>query len=311
MLAGIIAGALGGAAQQGISIADDQIKQNQRAEMLRMQAEIEREKLAYADELAKNRALWEVTGDYAKAKTEAETARERSLQGVRTDAAVSQAQRMIPVKAEELTTLAPIQQSNAVSQAKAVKQAEGEVEHEQTLARGGDRNYLNAVAALSNAKESSATRAAAAKTVYEMNRQKYVDNLRDVASGLMAAGDKAGAEEQLRVADMASGKAQAKNFTDVAAFAKVLEAQAASLIDPAKGGDPTNPDNVAQATAIRQRIQEMAADVSSKRGVAGGGGGPAAPAAPSIPAPKTKEEFDKLPKGARYTAPDGSVRIKQ
>lgn len=34
------------------------------------------------------------------------------------------------------------------------------------------------------------------------------------------------------------------------------------------------------------------------------------PAGPSMPAPKTQAEFDKLPKGARFLAPDGSTRIK-
>lgn len=294
MLAGIIAGALGGAAQQGISIADDQIKQNQRAEMLRIQAEIEREKLAYADELARNRAMWEVDPEGLGGKKIAfDVKRTNEVGDAETAQQVARSRAQIPVEVEREQTLAPVKLTNAVSQAKAVKQAEGEVEHQQTLARGGDKNYLKAVAALSDAKESSATRAAAAKTVYEMNRQKYVDNLRDVASGLMAAGDKAGAEEQLRVADMASGKAQAKNFTDVAAFAKVLESQAAALVDPAKGGDPTNPENVAQATAIRQRIQEMAADVSTKRGVAGGGGGPAAPTSGPKEGDKDKSKSGK------------------
>lgn len=294
MLAGIIAGALGGAAQQGISIADDQIKQNQRAEMLRIQAEIEREKLAYADELARNRAMWEVDpGGLGGKKIAHEVKRTSEVGAAETAQQVARTEALIPAEVKREQTLAPVKLTNAVSQAKAVKQAEGEVEREQTLARGGDKNYLKAVAALSDAKESSATRAAAAKTVYEMNRQKYVDNLRDVASGLMAAGDKAGAEEQLRVADMASGKAQAKNFTDVAAFAKVLESQAAALVDPAKGGDPTNPENVAQATAIRQRIQEMAADVSTKRGVAGGGGGPAAPTSGPKEGDKDKSKSGK------------------
>jgi hypothetical protein len=274
MLGGIIAGALGGAGQAVGQIADDQIKQNQRVDLLRVQQEIEQEKLRFVDELSKNRALWEVDtspGGYAERKTAADTAREKSLQGVRTDAAVDQATKLIPVEVQKEQTLAPVKQANEVARATAVKKAENDVEREDTLAKGSDKGYLKAVAALSNAKESSATRASAAKTVYEMNRQKYVDNLRDVASGLMAAGDKEGAEEQLRVADMASGKTQAKSFSDVAAFAKVLEAQAAALVDPMKGGDPMNPENVAQATAIRQRIQELAADVSSKRGVGGSG----------------------------------------
>lgn len=37
----------------------------------------------------------------------------------------------------------------------------------------------------------------------------------------------------------------------------------------------------------------------------------AAPAGGSLPAPTSKAEFDRLPAGTRYTAPDGTVRIKR
>jgi hypothetical protein len=274
MWGGLIAGAISGGAQAAGQIADDQIKQNEREKLLRIQQEMEERRLVRADQLARERMMWEVDTSpdgYATKKTAAETAREKSVQGVRTDAAVGQARQMIDVDVDREKKLAPVKRDNAVSQAAAVKKAENQVALEDTLAKGSNKDYLKALGALNDANQSSAARASAAKTVYEMNRQKYVDNLRDVASGLMAAGDREGAEEQLRVADMASGKTPAKSFSDVAAFAKVLEAQAAALVVPMKGGDPMNPENVAQATAIRQRIQELAADVSSKRGVGGSG----------------------------------------
>jgi hypothetical protein len=55
-----------------------------------------------------------------------------------------------------------------------------------------------------------------------------------------------------------------------------------------------------------------AAKARSASGGAGQGASPPAsnPAGPSMPAPKTQAEFDKLPKGARFLAPDGSTRIK-
>ncbi len=37
---------------------------------------------------------------------------------------------------------------------------------------------------------------------------------------------------------------------------------------------------------------------------------PAKPQAATLPEPKTKAEFDALPKGARFKAPDGSERVK-
>ncbi len=292
MLGGIIAGALGGAGQAVGRIADDQIKQNQRVDLLRVQQEIDNQKALREQELKKDLMNFQVTGPYAEARRTSLAADETAVGAARSDVAVRQARNMIDVDVEEEQKLAPVKQANAVSQAKAVKTAENQIALEDTLARGSNKNYLKALGALNDANQSSAARASAAKTVYEMNRQKYVDNLRDVASGLMAAGDKEGAEEQLRVADMASGKAPARSFSDVAAFAKVLEAQAAALVDPMKGGDPMNPENVAQATAIRQRIQELAADVSSKRGV-GGSGAATKPAAGPKEGDKSTSKSDK------------------
>lgn len=296
MLGGLIAGALGGAGKAVSDIAGDQIKQDQRMALMREQQAMEEQRMRLADELARSRAEWEVT----------ELGDKKTAQDVKRTTAVGTAETGVLTQRE--INLAPIRQANAVSQTKAVKTAEGEIDREQTLARGTDRNYLRAVAALSDAKESSATRAAAAKTVYDLNRAKYADRIVDEAVKLQSGGDQKGAEDKLRVADMVRGRAQARSFSDVAAFAKVLESQAASLIDPAKGGDPTNQENVAQAAAIRQRIQDMADSVTSRRGV---GGAPAGPrAAPNMPAPKTQADFDKLPKGTTYVAPDGSVRIK-
>lgn len=40
------------------------------------------------------------------------------------------------------------------------------------------------------------------------------------------------------------------------------------------------------------------------------GAAPAPASAASMPAPQSRAEFDKLPKGTRYKAPDGSIRIK-
>jgi hypothetical protein len=180
MLGGIIAGALGGAGQAVGQIADDQIKQNQRVDLLRVQQEIEQEKLRFVDELSKNRALWEVDtspGGYAERKTAADTAREKSLQGVRTDAAVDQATKLIPVEVQKEEKLAPVRQANAVSQAKAVKGAELEVINADTLAKGKNPEILKALRSIAAATESSATRASAALTQLGIEEKRAAGNL--------------------------------------------------------------------------------------------------------------------------------------
>jgi hypothetical protein len=180
MLGGIIAGALGGAGQAMGQIADEQIKQNQRLDLMRVQQEIEQEKLRFADELSKNRALWEVDtspGGYAARKTEADTARERSLQGVRTDAAVDQATKLIPVEVQKEQTLAPVKQANEVARATAVRKAENEVERENTLAKGNNPEVLKALRNIAAATESSAARASAALTQLSIEEKRAVGNL--------------------------------------------------------------------------------------------------------------------------------------
>ena len=177
---GIIAGALGGGAQAAGQIADDQIKQNQRVDLMRVQQEIEEQKLRYADELAKNRALWEVDTSpegYAAKRTAADTTREKSLQGVRTDAAVDQATRLIPVELQKEQTLAPVRQTNAVNQATAVKKAELETVNADLLAKGNNPEMLKALRNVAAAGESSAVRASAALTQLSIDEKKQVAKL--------------------------------------------------------------------------------------------------------------------------------------
>lgn len=180
MWGGIIAGALSGGAQAAGQIADDQMKQNDREKLMRLQQEMEEQRLVRADQLARERMMWEVdTGPdgYATRKTAAETAREKSVQGVRTDAAVDQARKMIDVDVEKEQKLAPVKQTNAVSQAKAVKGAELEVTNADTLAKGKDPEMLKALRNIATATESSATRASAALTQLSIEEKRAVGSL--------------------------------------------------------------------------------------------------------------------------------------
>jgi hypothetical protein len=69
-------------------------------------------------------------------------------------------------------------------------------------------------------------------------------------------------------------------------------------------------------TAARNRLTAWEAKGGSDT-APGGGAKPAAEKAPTksapggMPAPKTQADLAKLPSGTRYTAPDGSIRIKQ
>ena len=77
--------------------------------------------------------------------------------------------------------------------------------------------------------------------------------------------------------------------------------------DKKAGVDPTSPNSLTYQLEQRKRKEYEA--------IFGGGQAQPAPAqeqaAPQIARPTTREEYDKLPKGAEYVAPDGTRRVKQ
>lgn len=76
--------------------------------------------------------------------------------------------------------------------------------------------------------------------------------------------------------------------------------------EPAAGGSVAAPAPSAPATpAARPPMTERSADRGEPTA-----GRPAASAAPAMPQPKTMEEFEALPSGTTFMAPDGTVRVK-
>lgn len=71
MWGGLIAGALGGAGKAVSDIAGDQIKQDQKLELMREQQAMEEQRLRLAEELARDRVVWENTGAGGDAKRSA------------------------------------------------------------------------------------------------------------------------------------------------------------------------------------------------------------------------------------------------
>jgi hypothetical protein len=275
-LRGIIAGALGGVGSAVAKIGAEEMAQQNRMAVYDKQAELEERKLRLADELSRSRAEWEVSTDgLGGKKIEFETERTAKVGAAQTG-----------VEVERERTLAPERRKNAVDQAVAVKTAEGNLEREQTIARGTDKQYLAAFRAMNDAKESSASRASAAAAFYELTRKRTADKLRDQAADALKAGDKESADNLIRQADVVVGKVSAKSYSDVVGAMKVLEGQAAALLDPMKGGDPAKPENVAEANAIRQQIRSLGENIGSAKGVGAGGGAaktePPAPTASDI-----------------------------
>jgi hypothetical protein len=279
-LRGIIAGALGGVGSAVAKIGAEEMAQQNRMAIYDKQAELEERKLRLADELSRSRAEWEVSTDgLGGKKIEFEELRTKK---------VGAAQTRVEVEREK--TLAPERQANEVSRVEAVKRAEARLDRQFTLERGADREYLAAKGALARANESSAARAQAAATIYAHNRRVAADRLRDQAADALKAGNKELSDNLLRQADIGEGKAQAKNFSDVAAFARTLTSLANDIADPMKNDFKSAEEEAAaraEAAVIRQQVARMGENVGLAKGVGAGGG--AAKTEPPTPTPSDIE----------------------
>jgi hypothetical protein len=270
MWGGLIAGAIGGGAKAAYDIADDQSKENQRVRLMQEQQRMEMERLQRADELSRSRAEWEVSDDgLGGKKRAAEVKRTREVGAAETDEMVNRENKLAPVK-----------QANAVSQAKAVKNAELEIVNNDTLAKGKNPEMLKALRNIASATESSATRASAALT------QLSIDEKKEVA-GLLKEYDNPETPEPRKAAITKSliNRGVLKPGTS--------EMDTVKITTEKTGDDGT--------VTKEERTERRRPDGSAKPG-----GAPA-----GMPAPKTQEEFNRLPKGTTYVAPDGSIRTKQ
>lgn len=148
--AGIISGALGGAAQAAGQMADKQIDQNQRFDLLREQQQIEEQKLRMADELSRNRAQWEIdTGPtgLGRQRIEYDAQRTREIGKAETDTAVGRAKALVPVEVSREQQLGPVKATNAGLEATARTQAETA----ENLRRFNDPKYIAGLGAVARA----------------------------------------------------------------------------------------------------------------------------------------------------------------
>lgn len=298
---GVIAGALGSAGAAAVDFSKNQQAQQQKLDLLRVQADIDKEKAAYIAEMGerirREGAHWDTDmGPQGQGtrRVAADTAREKALTGVRTDAALDLAQKQIPIAVEQEQKVGAVRAENVGREATARASAETA----EMLKRFNDPNYIRGLSAVAQAqhKESAASLAQAALARLQMEGAQDLQRLqRSLADARRIqdpeARDTAVAKIQQEISDKAyTGKDTGKAYgAYIAASTKLIDLQA-------KIDDPTKPISDADKARLnadmaetRAVMQQAAKDLGIKT--------PGANAAPTV-------DINTLPEAQRKAAID-------
>lgn len=265
MLGGLIAGAMSGGANAVGQIADTQIQKQTRMDLSSFESQLQMDRAAQLARLQQTMAREDQTYN-----TTGQGATEKIEFSRKSAAATSEAER------------------------------------EGLKALGNDKGALAGISAKARAGhiESASSTASAAATEADTKRKGEINKLLDQAADAEARGDTEAAEKLRRQADTKRGTVAGKSYSDVVGAAKILQQEAADLLDPMKGGDPQDPAKIARAQQLRERAAELAEGLASKRGVSGAGNPPkVAPPPQAIEAlkkdPALKSQFEaKYGKGS-------------
>lgn len=303
MLGGLIAGALKGAAEGYSTYAKGELENKQKLDYATKILEMQTEKDLRVDEIKRDR-------DIATKKREIE-----ELDPLKTASDVNRTTKVgaaeTGVLADRERNLAPIKLENEVKRTKQVGEVETGVladrEGKVSAARGAaERANLGAYAGDAKAREGvrakardqhieSAASAAQAKLFsYQLDQTKLTD------------------EEKRKARQFGINYFRAIDANDTEAANKARYDAMALGVDPAatkKGSLKVTEDETGAKQLVHEddkgnitRVDTSNLPSYKPRGAAAG---------QNLPAPKTRADLDKLPSGTRYTAPDGTTRIKQ
>lgn len=181
---GLIAGVLGGAARGYTQMAEGELKKQQELDLRTQLMEAETEKQLRIDEIKRNRDVADIPR-----KAEATAAAAPIL--ARGEAAAA------PIRAEGEAAAAPI---------KARGEAQGQI------AKTGTPGYLGSVAQETGAKESSATKASAAASNFELSQKRALADMRTRLSKTTDETERANLQQAIN--DL-SGGTSTKSYSDM------------------------------------------------------------------------------------------------
>jgi hypothetical protein len=304
---GIIAAGMAGGAKAAGEIADTQIAENSKLNLMDYQQQLEMEKMRAAEELRQSGILAENSGVIGAARAE---------QAGRVHATTA------AVDTAEMANRVPIEARRAgeVSRAQGAAELDTSAAYaDNKAAQAGDR-----AKALSRYIVGPEQSAQAELHRYQLGRIKAVDSLRESAAQARASGDEERAKALEAQAATLIGTPPGKSLADVAAVMNHLRQQAADeerpLNDPATAAQMSEEEkkqrraNIAQA---REAAAALGAEIANRRGVPSPGKpapAPAAPAGPVGPPPKVDlNKFNAKPKKTpeEAAADDAELEARQ
>ncbi len=192
---GLIAGVLGGAARGYTQMAEGELKKQQELDLRTQLMEAETEKQLRIDEIKRNRDIADIPR-----KAEATAAAAPVLAEGEAAAA--------PIKARGEAAAAPIRAEGEAAAApiKARGEAQGQI------AKTGTPGYLGSVAQETGAKESSATKASAATSNFELSQKRALADMRTRLSKTTDETERANLQQAIN--DL-SGGTSTKSYSDM------------------------------------------------------------------------------------------------
>lgn len=258
MWGGILAGAMGGGAKAAVDIADGELAQRRKTELMQLEQQlaIERaEAIARRQQtIDRENQTYNTTGQGGAEKLDFK----KRESAVETEAEVAKRRAVDPLDVAKAGDMEGARQTAATNA---------------TKARGADKDYLRARQAETDAGESTSTKSSRAESTrgsrLENDEKAELTSLRKRAEEMRARGDEEGAKKiDDQIARRKTGKgANEKSYSDVVQAAAQLNKLAESA--EMEG----TPDSASRAAALRRQAENMLTSVGEKRGVSGGGGG--------------------------------------